>query len=101
MKPGYNYDATPVAQAVHAYAVPNAPQAAAPVAAESVFRNPINEIGARAFLSSKHWPTGLQDTFLASISKIPIRFFICDNSGSMVTSKFSIFVSMLLVYTYS
>jgi hypothetical protein len=40
----------------------------------------------REFLISQKWPSGLQDTFIANLQKIPIRFFICDNSGSMNTT---------------
>ena len=46
----------------------------------------INEAGAREFLSGNLWPIGLQDTCIQNLSKIPIRFFICDDSGSMVAS---------------
>lgn len=50
------------------------------------FTSPINEAGAREFLSGHKWPVGLQDTFIHNLSKIPIRFFICDDSGSMIAS---------------
>jgi hypothetical protein len=46
----------------------------------------INEAGARAFMKSHKWPTGLQDTFLSNLARMPMRFFICDDSGSMVAS---------------
>ena len=61
----------------------------------------INEAGAREYLSSQKWPSGLQDTFIKNLSRIPIRlvsvllnlndihqcrFFICDDSGSMVSN---------------
>jgi hypothetical protein len=42
-----------------------------------------NEAGARQFLSSNKWPIGLQDTLIANLHKIPKRFFICDDSGSV------------------
>lgn len=49
-----------------------------------------NEGGAREFLSSSdfgnNWPRGLQDTFIRSITKVPIRYFIVDDSGSMAAS---------------
>jgi hypothetical protein len=44
----------------------------------------INEAGARAYLSEYRWPVGLQECLLRSLVKIPIRFMICDDSGSMV-----------------
>lgn len=46
---------------------------------------PIND-GARAYLNAHHWPPGLQDTFLANLAVLSIRYFICDDSGSMVSS---------------
>lgn len=47
---------------------------------------PVNEPNARAFLREHSWPTGLQDAFVKGLKKIPIRFFICDDSGSMTTN---------------
>ena len=46
----------------------------------------INEGGAREFLSTYpySWPKGLQDTFINSLGKFPIRFFVCDDSGSVI-----------------
>jgi hypothetical protein len=55
-------------------------------AAAPVLSNKINETGAREFLSSQNWPVGLQDTLIRNLFKIPIRFFICDDSGSMCAS---------------
>jgi len=77
---------------VQAYAVPSAP------ADDNEYCNPhdknvfqyariewpkINEAGARYFLSKHKWPPGLQDVFLTRLRKLPIRFMICDDSGSM------------------
>lgn len=45
-----------------------------------------NEGGAREFLTSQKWPEGLQDLFVKSIGKFPMRYMICDDSGSMATS---------------
>ena len=44
----------------------------------------INEDGVREFLSSISWPQGLQDVFIRNLRMIPIRFFICDDSGSVI-----------------
>lgn len=69
---------------------PTAPAYSAPPAqhAQASGTGPrgINETGAREYLSTHHWPPGLQDTLLKNLTKIPIRFFICDDSGSMSTS---------------
>lgn len=42
--------------------------------------------GAREFLSANKWPLGLQDTFVQNLSLISMRFFICDDSGSMMAN---------------
>ena len=38
----------------------------------------------REYLSRFNWPTGLQDTLIHTVKDIPIRYFIIDNSGSMI-----------------
>ena len=50
--------------------------------------NNFNEGGCREFLSGNenNWPRGLQDTFIKNIQKVPIRYFIVDDSGSMAAS---------------
>eukprot|EP01034_Spumella_vulgaris_P033732 gene33732-41615_t len=45
-----------------------------------------NEDGAKQYLSNLKWPPGLQNTFVSNLAKIPMRFFICDDSGSMCTN---------------
>eukprot|EP01032_Pedospumella_encystans_P011680 gene11680-13567_t len=45
-----------------------------------------NEAGAREYLGGHKWPLGLQNTSINNLAKIPIRFFICDDSGSMILS---------------
>ena len=40
----------------------------------------------RNFLSSKNWPPGLQTACVQSCEKLPVRFFIVDDSGSMALS---------------
>ena len=39
----------------------------------------------REYLSAypNNWPRGLQDSLLNNLHKIPYRFFICDDSGSV------------------
>lgn len=56
-----------------------------PANTSSAFFPPVNEPGAREYLTSCGWPKGLQDTFIRNLKKIPIRYYICDNSGSMST----------------
>ncbi len=42
-----------------------------------------NETAIKEYLTSCKWPTGLQEAFIRNLNKIPVRFFICDDSGSM------------------
>jgi hypothetical protein len=39
----------------------------------------------RDYLRNCRFPAGLQETFIRNLSKVPIRFFICDNSKTMST----------------
>lgn len=65
---------------------PSAPPAAPDNKSAGFFQGVQNEGGAREFLTQHKWPTALQDAFLANLAKTPIRFFICDDSGSMSIS---------------
>lgn len=38
------------------------------------------------FLEGRGWPNGLQDLAVKAVHKMPIRYVICDDSGSMMTS---------------
>ncbi len=44
-----------------------------------------NEGNLREYLTMKKWPEGLQTAFINNLEKVPFRFFICDDSGSMAT----------------
>lgn len=50
------------------------------------FETASNEKFARKYLSAHGWPKGMQTTVLKSSQKIPIRFMIVDDSGSMGTT---------------
>lgn len=56
----------------------------APPAEPTMVTDPHTEV--REFLAAHKWPLGLQDTFIANLSSIATRFFICDDSGSMMAS---------------
>jgi hypothetical protein len=45
-----------------------------------------NQVAAREYLNTKNWPKGLINFVLKSVKKVPYRFFICDDSGSMATN---------------
>ena len=40
----------------------------------------------RDYLSRKSWPFGLQKALIDGLAVTPARFFICDDSGSMMSS---------------
>lgn len=44
-----------------------------------------NEAAARSFLTRNNWPSGLQQTFIDSVTRCPMRYMIVDDSGSMAT----------------
>ena len=46
----------------------------------------VNSEGARAYLAGHRWPRGLTEQVIKNLQKVPIRFFICDDSGSMAES---------------
>ena len=46
----------------------------------------VEEVDIRNFLSSHSWPEGLQNALVNTLKKMPIRYFICDDSGSMTYS---------------
>ena len=52
----------------------------------SSFKRKPDEEHTRKFLNSYHWPSGLIESFLLTVEKVPIRFFIIDDSGSMNTN---------------
>ena len=69
---------------VHVVGVqPSAPSVSVPQSNTGNVQGFQNEGGAREFLSMQGFPQGLQDTFVESLRKIPLRFFIVDDSGSM------------------
>ncbi len=43
-----------------------------------------NDAAGREFLTRHQWPSGLRDVLIRSVKKIPLRFFIVDDSGSMI-----------------
>lgn len=53
------------------------------MAAPRSTENKINEYGAREYMRNYHWPTGIQDVCIQNMYKIPHRFMIIDDSGSM------------------
>jgi hypothetical protein len=40
-----------------------------------------DEVGCRQFLASHQWPLGIQNMLIRNVKKIPLRIFICDDSG--------------------
>lgn len=48
------------------------------------FKKPPNERRGGEYLARYEWPDGLKSTIYKSCKKIPLRFFIIDDSGSMI-----------------
>jgi hypothetical protein len=46
----------------------------------------LDQQGAIRYLTNQGWPMGLQQALLKNLDRIPMRFFICDDSGSMSSS---------------
>eukprot|EP01035_Chromulina_nebulosa_P021818 gene21818-28236_t len=46
----------------------------------------VNEPAVKEYLTANRWPPGLQDALIKGINSFPVRYFICDDSGSMATS---------------
>ncbi len=44
-----------------------------------------NDGGAREFLMQCKWPGPLQESFINNLARTPLRYFVCDDSGSMCT----------------
>jgi hypothetical protein len=48
--------------------------------------NTFNVEAAKQFLAEHHWPLGLQESFANNLKKVAVRYFICDDSGSMAAN---------------
>jgi len=46
----------------------------------------VNESAVKEYLSANRWPNGLQEALIKGINRFPARYFICDDSGSMIAS---------------
>ena len=56
-------------------------------AAAAAIQTQVNSAAIRDFLANEHlWSEGMQDLVIDSFAKLPCRFFICDNSGSMMAN---------------
>ena len=52
----------------------------------------VNEPLLGVFLNGMKYPEGLQEVLLRGLKKVPIRFFLIDNSGSMSESDGNVLV---------
>ena len=50
------------------------------------FTRQLNETAASNYLAKHAWPAGLKKTLFKSCKKIVMRFFLVDDSGSMITN---------------
>ena len=53
---------------------------------EYMAKGGFDQKAARQYLTDQNWPVGLQEAMIKSCLKMPVRFFICDDSGSMLTN---------------
>jgi hypothetical protein len=60
----------------------------------------MNEGAVREFLAKHCWPDGLQSILISSLKRIPLRFFICDDSGSMMSDDGHRLVKVGEVFKY-
>jgi hypothetical protein len=74
----------PIAKAVEAEG-DSAPMVVG-VVEECVSSTVSNPDACSGFLNKNGWPAGLQDAVTATIRRMPIRYVICDDSGSMSSS---------------
>jgi hypothetical protein len=56
------------------------------VVGECISSTMSNPDACSGFLNKNGWPAGLQDAVSATIRRMPIRYVICDDSGSMSSS---------------
>ncbi len=49
-------------------------------------KNKHDEFKANQLLTQHRWPEGLKTTVFKSVKRLPLRFFIVDDSGSMITN---------------
>lgn len=72
-----------VRESIYDYGGPSTPELL-----QCQLQNQFNVSGAREFLSLQGWPLGLQDLFIKNLHRIPIRFFLCDDSASVRYNEF-------------
>ena len=76
---------------VEAYAVNEGHlEASAPVAhqtthVEAQIQVGENHAGLKNYLTSQHWPPGLQEVFIKNVLRVGERYFLIDDSGSMTS----------------
>jgi len=56
------------------------------VATEYTVPGGVNIRATKEFLTKHNWPLGLQEALIKSCERMPVRFFITDDSGSMLTN---------------
>ena len=47
------------------------------------FSRPINEAATHTFFDRHDWPYGLREIIFRDCKKVPLRFYVADDSGSM------------------
>jgi hypothetical protein len=83
-----SYYSTPVT----ATAVPMSSAPTAPIYSALPTHTCQNADNLREFLNQKGWPEAMQTTFIKNIEQVPLRYFICDDSGSMSTEDGTVLI---------
>lgn len=52
--------------------------------APSSYLSLVNDGAIREYVARYEWPQGLQEALITGLKSFPVRYFICDDSGSMV-----------------
>jgi len=82
---GWGQGSIPQAQPVQAHAVPVSGAGSGGVSQYDGITRRDSTLG-HEFLMRHHWPTGLADNMIRNLDRVPYRFMIIDNSGSMSCS---------------
>lgn len=49
-----------------------------------IYRLPFLSAEIKVYLNKLRWPVGLQNLLIDGVKNVPSKFFVCDDSGSMM-----------------
>lgn len=94
----HTYSSATIVEATPVPAVDDTPITRPPLQAQ-YSTDALDQDEIRRFLDTCRWPRGLTNTIIKCLRETPIRFFICDDSGSMNSSDGNIFINGRKVQT--